>query len=99
MTVLVVEDTSGVICVDGLVVSKEAQTDRLDYDLSRWEPEEYEYLKKLQISKSEFGNKPSKGYDQTPRKRKSRWRLYQFEVIWIDIPKAYPATNSEDQRE
>ncbi|CAH7667088.1 hypothetical protein PPACK8108_LOCUS1474 [Phakopsora pachyrhizi] len=39
------EDTSGVICVDGLVVSQEAQTDRLDYDLSRWEPEEYEYLK------------------------------------------------------
>ncbi|CAH7680891.1 hypothetical protein PPACK8108_LOCUS13404 [Phakopsora pachyrhizi] len=40
-----VEDTSGVICVDGLVVSQEARTDRLDYDLSRWEPEEYEYLK------------------------------------------------------
>ncbi|KAI8455614.1 hypothetical protein BY996DRAFT_6508118 [Phakopsora pachyrhizi] len=35
-----VEDTSGVICVDGLVVSQEAQTDRLDYDLSRWEPED-----------------------------------------------------------
>ncbi|CAH7686968.1 hypothetical protein PPACK8108_LOCUS21683 [Phakopsora pachyrhizi] len=29
-----VEDTSGVICVDGLVVSQEARTDRLDYDLS-----------------------------------------------------------------
>ncbi|CAH7684058.1 hypothetical protein PPACK8108_LOCUS18007 [Phakopsora pachyrhizi] len=40
-----VEDTSGVICVDGLVMSQEARTDRLDYDLSRWEPEEYEYLK------------------------------------------------------
>ncbi|CAH7677063.1 hypothetical protein BY996DRAFT_6497228 [Phakopsora pachyrhizi] len=40
-----IEDTSGVICVDGLVVSQEARTDRLDYDLSRWEPEEYEYLK------------------------------------------------------
>ncbi|CAH7668225.1 hypothetical protein PPACK8108_LOCUS2701 [Phakopsora pachyrhizi] len=40
-----VEDTSGVICVDGLVVRQEARTDRLDYDLSRWEPEEYEYLK------------------------------------------------------
>ncbi|CAH7675933.1 hypothetical protein PPACK8108_LOCUS11016 [Phakopsora pachyrhizi] len=39
-----VEDTSGVICVDGLAVSQEAQTDRLDYDLSGWEPEEYEYL-------------------------------------------------------
>ncbi|CAH7666523.1 hypothetical protein PPACK8108_LOCUS877 [Phakopsora pachyrhizi] len=36
--------------VDGLVVSQEARTDRLDYDLSRWEPEEYEYLKKKKIA-------------------------------------------------
>ncbi|CAH7674858.1 hypothetical protein PPACK8108_LOCUS9788 [Phakopsora pachyrhizi] len=42
-----VEDTSGVICVDGLVVSQEARTDRLDYDLSKWEPEEGPLLEKM----------------------------------------------------
>ncbi|CAH7666291.1 hypothetical protein PPACK8108_LOCUS635 [Phakopsora pachyrhizi] len=39
---------------EGLVVwIEEAQTDRLGYDLRRWEPEEYEYLKRwwMQVNK------------------------------------------------
>ncbi|CAH7670609.1 hypothetical protein PPACK8108_LOCUS5340, partial [Phakopsora pachyrhizi] len=47
---------SGYDCtVDGLVVSQEAQTDRLDYDFSRWEPEETS----KKITKSDIGPAPS----------------------------------------
>ncbi|CAH7670626.1 hypothetical protein PPACK8108_LOCUS5360 [Phakopsora pachyrhizi] len=51
----VLNEDHGVIYGQKISMDKEARTDRLDYDLRRWEPEEYEYLTNLmQLSPFNF---------------------------------------------